>query len=232
MAIDKWRSYLLRGPFTSKTGQGNECAQRPLSSSTSAHPLLHKSLCHLNDQSLTSELQKKAMTKLIGLQYKFQYKKGSDNKPADALSRVAHNMQLQALSVVQPVWMQEVIHSYAVDPHAQGLLQELAISAQGLTLQDGIIRHHDKVWIGANVGLQTQIISAFHASAMGGHSGAQATYQRLQNLFHWKGLKVDVETFVKQCAVCQQAKHELCPLDYFNPYPSLKAHGKILQWIS
>jgi hypothetical protein len=122
MAIDKWRSYLLRGPFTSKTGQGNECAQRPLSSSTSAHPLLHKSLCHLNDQSLTSELQKKAMTKLIGLQYKFQYKKGSDNKPADALSRVAHNMQLQALSVVQPVWMQEVIHSYAVDPHAQGLL--------------------------------------------------------------------------------------------------------------
>jgi hypothetical protein len=59
-------------------------------------------LCHLNDQSLTSELQKKAMTKLIGLQYKFQYKKGSDNKPADALSRVAHNMQLQALSVVQP----------------------------------------------------------------------------------------------------------------------------------
>lgn len=51
MAIDKWRSYLIRGPFTIKID--------------------HQSLCHLDDQVLGSELQKKAMTKLIGLQYKF-----------------------------------------------------------------------------------------------------------------------------------------------------------------
>jgi hypothetical protein len=30
------------------------------------------------------------MTKLVGLQFKFQFKKGVDNKPADALSRVGH----------------------------------------------------------------------------------------------------------------------------------------------
>ena len=69
MALDKWRSYLHRCPFTIRTD--------------------HKSLCNLEDQVLTSDLQKKkAMTKLIGLQYKFQYKKSEDNKVADALSRV------------------------------------------------------------------------------------------------------------------------------------------------
>jgi hypothetical protein len=31
---------------------------------------------------------------------------------------------------------------------------------------------------------------------------------RLKQLFHCRGLKLDIEIFVKQCATCQQAKHE------------------------
>ena len=46
--------------------------------------------CNLEYQILTSYLQRKAMTKLIGLQFKFQFKKGVDNKAADALSRIGH----------------------------------------------------------------------------------------------------------------------------------------------
>jgi hypothetical protein len=97
MAVDKWRAYLQRGPFIIKTD--------------------HKSLCYLEDQVLHIELQRKAMTKLIGLQYKFQYNKGVNNTPADSLSRIGH--VFQAISVVQPNWMQEVINSYVVDPAAQ-----------------------------------------------------------------------------------------------------------------
>jgi hypothetical protein len=37
-----------------------------------------------------------------------------------------------------------------------------------------------------------------------------ATYQRLKKLFYWPGQKIDVEVFVKQCQICQQAKHENC----------------------
>ena len=47
MAVDKWRAYLLRGLFVIKID--------------------HQSLCHLDDQVLGSELQRKAMTNLIGL---------------------------------------------------------------------------------------------------------------------------------------------------------------------
>jgi hypothetical protein len=82
MALDKWRPYLVRGPFVIKTD--------------------HRSLCHLDDQSLTSELQKKAVTKLIGLQYSFQYKRGVDNRAADALSRRNPQSELHAISCVQP----------------------------------------------------------------------------------------------------------------------------------
>lgn len=51
MAVDKWRPYLLGAVLLSK---------------------LTSVLCHLDDLILGSELQRKAMTKLIGLQYRFQ----------------------------------------------------------------------------------------------------------------------------------------------------------------
>lgn len=77
MAIDRWRSYLQRGPFVILTD--------------------HKSLCNLTDQQLGTELQRKAMSKLMGLQFEFRYKKGVDNGAADSLSRVGHRMESHAL---------------------------------------------------------------------------------------------------------------------------------------
>lgn len=100
-----------------------------------------------------------------------------------------------------------------MDEHAQQLLTELAIvnpNAAGYSLVEGLIRHKQKIWLGANSALQTKIISAFHASAVGGHSEVQATYQRVHKLFSWPGLKATVKSFVRQCAICQQAKHEHC----------------------
>jgi hypothetical protein len=192
LAVTRWRPYLQNGPFVIKTG--------------------HKSLCYLENQVLGSDLQKKAMTKLIGLQYSFKYNKGVDNVAADALSRVGHFMQLSAVSVAQPM---EVLNSYEMDPTAQELLKSLAITTadhQGYLLQDGLIRYQGKFWVGGNSGLQTKIIQAFHSAPVGGHSGMLATYQRVKKHFTWSGLKPGVENFVKQCQVYQQAKHEHCKL--------------------
>jgi hypothetical protein len=71
MAVNKWRSYLVLQPFIIRTD--------------------HKSLCHLQDQSLSTDMQRKAMAKLAGLQFKLQYKKRPDNGATDALSRVAQH---------------------------------------------------------------------------------------------------------------------------------------------
>ena len=68
--------------------------------------------------------------------------------------------------------------------------------------------------------MQTKIIAAFHSSAIGGHSGVQATYHRIKRLFHWKGLKQAVDDFVKQCQICQQAKHlNTHPAGLLQPLP-------------
>lgn len=74
MAVDKWRPYLQRAEFEIRTD--------------------HKSLSFLGDQVLHSELQRKAMAKLMGLQFKVVYKPGKENLLADALSRVGQLMSL------------------------------------------------------------------------------------------------------------------------------------------
>ena len=152
------------------------------------------------------------MTRLMGLQFKIVYRQGRDNVAADALSRVAHLMAVQAVSMVQPAWVQEVLNSYATDPQAKQLLTRLAISSPdeaGYSLEQGLIKHKGTIWIGQNSALQTKLIAAFHSSPLGGHSGVSPTYYKMKKHFSWKGLKQDVDNFIKQCAICQQAKHSL-----------------------
>ena len=204
MAVDKWRHYLERGEFVIQTD--------------------HKSLAYLKEQNLHSEMQRKAMTRMMGLNFKIIYKKGKENIAADALSRVGHMMAIQAVSTVQPVWIQEVLNSYTTDLRAQQLLQQLAVSSpnqQGFSLAQGLIWQNGKVWIGQNSALQTKLIAACHSSALGGHSGVAASYHRLKKHFSWKGMKTDVEQFIKQCITCQQAKHSLQhPLGLLQPLPT------------
>ena len=80
MVVEKWRPYLQRQEFTILTD--------------------HKSLAFLNQQNLHSEMQRKAMTKLMGLQFKIVYKKGKENVATNALSKVAHLMAVQAVSTI------------------------------------------------------------------------------------------------------------------------------------
>lgn len=170
----------------------------------------HKSLAYLKQQNLHSEMQRKAMTRLMGLHFKIVYRQGKDNVAADALSRVAHLLAVQTVSLVQPQWAQEVSNSYLTDPNTQLKLSQLALHSpdeQGFSLEQGLIRHKTRIWIGANIALQTKLISNFHASSIGGQSGVKATYQKLKTLFSWKGMKAAVTSFIQQCEVCQHNKH-------------------------
>ena len=66
MAIEKWSPYLQRQEFIIRID--------------------HKSLPYLTEQNLQSDLQRKAMTRLMGLHFKVVYRRGKENLAADALS--------------------------------------------------------------------------------------------------------------------------------------------------
>ena len=124
-------------------------------------------MVHLDDQRLTTPWQHKALTKLLGLQYKLVYKKGVDNKAADALSRVhpQTHLELLALSTIKPVWLQAVMDNY---PDTQKLLTALAVTNpfQSYKLKDGLIRYKGRVVIPPDSTIQNNIIQALHSSAV------------------------------------------------------------------
>jgi transposase InsO family protein len=224
-AVDHWRSYLQHGEFLIKTDQ--------------------QSLIHLDDQRVSTAWQQKALTKLLGLQYKIVYHKGIDNRVADALSRRPGleqdepHLQLNvvAVSTVVPNWLLQVVQGYEQDPNAQQILQKHATgtSTGPYTLTNGVIRHKGRIWLGANPSLQQTIMTAMHNSALGGHSGFPVTYRRLKTTFAWPGMKQQVKEFVQSCLICQQAKPDkakyprlLLPL----PIPSHAWHTVSLDFIT
>jgi hypothetical protein len=98
IAVDHWRTYLQHSEFILKTD--------------------HKSLLHLDDQRLTTPWQHKALTKLMGLNFKILYKKGSENSVAGAQSRASHqeSTELAATSALQSIWLTDLQTAYIQDP--------------------------------------------------------------------------------------------------------------------
>lgn len=191
-ALKKWRHYLLGNELIIKTDQ--------------------QSLKFITDQKITEGVQHKLMMKLLEFNFKIQYKKGVQNKVADALSRLLPSCM--AISVATPVWAQELCEGYPRDPVTKNLLEQLLLqkthTMSDYSLTAGIIRYKGRIMVGDVADLRTRLITALHSSPVGGHSGTRATYQRVKSIFYWPGLKAAVENFIAECPVCQRAKHENC----------------------
>lgn len=153
MAVERCRHYLEGGSFVIKTN--------------------HESLKFLLQQKLQTQLQRKGMTKLMGLNYVIQYRKGKKNLAANALSRCLEEGSAVAISTIVPDWCQEIAASYLSSDKTRELLQQLAVnpsSKPGYTLSNGMIRLRGKLVIGEEEALKRRIIEALHASPIGGHS--------------------------------------------------------------
>lgn len=218
LAVEHWRQYLLLNEFIIQTDQ--------------------RSLTSLADQCLHTEWQQKALTKLMGLRYQIQYKKGTENNAADALSRRPHDtVELQVVTAVQPAWFSDIAASYQVDQFSQQLLQKLAAAPSSdskFSLKNGLICTKGCLWVGADAGLHSKIIQAFHDSPLGGHSGFPVTYRRIRQLFRWSHMKSIVKQYVQHCTVCQQAKPKRVPYPGLLqplPIPSLSWEMVIMDFI-
>ncbi|WVZ88489.1 hypothetical protein U9M48_035006 [Paspalum notatum var. saurae] len=167
IAVEHWRHYLQLGEFLIFTD--------------------HRSLAQLSEQRLHTPWQQKVFTRLLGLQYRVIYKKGAENRAADALSRYSFpTSECSALVTCEPQWIKEIVDSYHQDPQATLLLAKLAIDPAAVphyTLSNGVLRYHGRIWIGAVPSLHNKLISALHSSAIGGHSGIPVTLARLKQLF-------------------------------------------------
>nr|CAD1837468.1 unnamed protein product [Ananas comosus var. bracteatus] len=80
---------------------------------------------------ITTALQQKGMIKLMGLDYVICYKKGKENRAADALSRRGFEEWVtQVVSGVIPAWVTEVTEGYMGDEECKKLITRLTLQSE------------------------------------------------------------------------------------------------------
>ncbi|KAI9180926.1 hypothetical protein LWI28_009471 [Acer negundo] len=118
---------------------------------------------------------------------------------------------LTAITLPQPIWIQEIQDSYIQDPttmkELSGLLIDPAASLE-YTQSNGILRMHGRIYVGHKGTLRGRLIKEAHGSASGGHSGIKGTVKHLQQYFIWEAINKEVVEWVTICAICQQCKGE------------------------
>ena len=162
----------------------------------------------------------KWLPKLMGFDYEILYKKGSENKAADALSRIPTSAQLLhlALSAITSDYVQQIVDSCKSDVDLQKLVANLEMNPQShkhYALLQGQLRRKGKLVVGNDEQLRQALLSYFHSDPSGGHSGVQATMKRVTGFCYWKKLRQQVKAFVANCRVCQANKPDL------SAYPGL-----------
>jgi len=137
---------------------------------------------------LTTPAQHLWLVKLLGYDYDIEYKQGRENVPADALFRIP-NKEVYALttSTISTDLLAEIKNSYEGDATVQGIIKQLQESTNThphYTWVNDHLNRKGKVVVGKNPALRDKLISMFHNSVVGGHSGMTVTAKTIGGLFY------------------------------------------------
>jgi hypothetical protein len=191
-AVKKWRPYLLGHPFTIKTD--------------------HQRLKFLLEQKIGTPMQQRWVSKLLGYDFLVEYKKGQDNKVADALSRRFEEdepvVQLSVISYPTLKWLKKLKDSYLTDAHMLEIMQKFhaGVLSPQFSLRDDILLYKERLYIGPT--LRATVLQFIHASPVAGHAGYDKTIHRARKDFYWQGMKSHIRKFIRECDICQRVKSE------------------------
>lgn len=198
-AIAKFRHYLLGSKFIIRTDQ--------------------KSLRSLMDQSLQTPEQQEWLHKFLGYDFVIEYNPGKENIAADSLSR----MFMISWSEPKTRFMQQLLDEVKSNDKMQELITQCKDHPQlkpHYTTKEGLLYWKGRLVIPDASNLIQMILKENHSSPIGGHSGNSRTMARIAYQYFWHNMKKDIEQFVQNCAICQQAKssHSL-PAGLLQPLP-------------
>ncbi|XP_061369307.1 uncharacterized protein LOC133312169 [Gastrolobium bilobum] len=192
VAVKRWRQYLLGSFFTIRTD--------------------HRSIKELLTQTIQTIEQQKYICKLMGYAFRIEYKAGSSNIVADALSRIHEEASVNALlsepvfDILKEIKQQNTEDSYLL--HCQQQVQNNSTDVSLLTVKDGIVFHKNRFLLSPKSLLIPGLIREAYASPVGGHASITRTFLRLSTNFYWTTMRADVKQYVSECSICQQVKYE------------------------
>ncbi|MCH83875.1 enzymatic polyprotein, partial [Trifolium medium] len=157
-AVKKWRHYLLGRHFRIFTDQ--------------------QSLRNLLSQTIQTPAQHKWLSKLLRFDYEIHYTPGRANVVADALSRREDPPQamLCAIAECQPLLLDTLRNFYASHPTGMVLaakFQDTKHADSVFCFKQGLLFHKDRLFVPLETDLRKQLLTEFHTTPIGGHSGVK-----------------------------------------------------------
>jgi hypothetical protein len=199
-AVRHWWAYLWGRRFTVKTD--------------------HYSLKYLLDQRLATIPQHHWVGKLLGFDFTVEYKFGSMNTVADALSRCdTEEGALLAISVPRFDFIGRLRHAQATDPALVAIHDEVHAGTRAApwTVVDDMVAYRVHFYIPPTSPLLQEIMEAIHED---GHEGVHHTFHHLRRDFHFPNMHHLVQEFMRLCPTCQWYKSEhLHPAGLLMPLP-------------
>jgi hypothetical protein len=185
--VKHWRSYLWGHPFLIKTD--------------------HFSLKYLLGQRLAMIPQHQWASKLIGFDFKIEFKPGSSNVVADTLSH--HDTEEEAARMALPIpsfqLFDDICDGLDKDPDLQALKNEVQAGSKSdqWEVMDDLITVKGKIYMPASSPTRQTLLD--HAHGMG-HEGTEKTLNRCRADFYSLGIRAAVRDFVCACITCQHNK--------------------------
>lgn len=126
----------------------------------------------------------------MGYNYEIHYKPGKENVVVDALSRIdgPPNEEICAIISFPTAPLISKLHQfYATNPAGQKLIQKAQEDPhmqQKFSYKSQLLYFKDRLFIPLDSRLIPSILTKFHASPVGGHSGVQATLSQISASFY------------------------------------------------
>jgi hypothetical protein len=188
-AVRHWRPYLWGREFVVRTD--------------------HFSLKFLLDQRLSTIPQHQWASKLLGFDFRVEFKSGGTNVVIGTLSRRDAKEGTEAMALSGPSFklFGDLRQEMEADPTLRALKAAVAADARDTKwrLVDGLVLIDGRVFINPTSASLPFILDNPHDA---GHEGTQKTLHRLRTDFHLPGSRVVLQEYVCACAVCQRNKTE------------------------
>lgn len=155
----------------------------------------------------------------MGFDFEIQFKPGTSNRVADALSRkTSDEIALQSM-ISTPVISWEVLKKELVkDKVIQQITAELTkrdSTHEGFSVVDNVLKYKGRTVLPRHSSLKQSLLHEYHDSVMGGHFGELKTYQRMATNWYWARMRGDITQYVRNCQ--QQKNSQLAPASLLQP---------------
>lgn len=144
LAIQKWQPYLLARRFIVRSNQ--------------------RILKYLLEQHLVSTEHQKWLSKLLGYEFKIQFRLGVANKAADALSRVTTVPSLTVLTIHQPLDLTKLHQQVLKDSrlaHIIAAIQQGTCSFPGFTFEQDLLLYKGRLVLPKDSHFITTLLQEF-----------------------------------------------------------------------